>query len=142
VLRARGLSELPPESAHTVTVPGACAGWCDLLERHGSLPRATVLAPAIRLAEEGFPVGEITAHFWDVGLSRHPEATNIGELSIDGRAPRAGERFRNPGLARALLAVADAGKDPLYCGDVSAATVREFASPGALCSLEVLTSAW
>src|SRR5262249_36957640 len=140
LLRARGLSELPPESAHTVTVPGACAGWCDLLERHGSLPRATVLAPAIRLAEEGFPVGEITAHFWDVGLSRHPEATNIGELSIDGRAPRAGERFRNPGLARALRAVADGRKDAFYRGDIAAAIVRVLEQNGGVMSREDLAA--
>src|SRR5512134_1625891 len=48
-------SSLPPFHAHTVTVPGACAGWCDLVERHGSLSMAEILAPAIRLAEAGFP---------------------------------------------------------------------------------------
>ena len=47
---------------YTITVPGACAGWCDLVERHGRLPLATILAPAIRLAEEGFPVAPITAY--------------------------------------------------------------------------------
>ena len=41
-------SELPPYHAHTVTVPGACAGWFDLIEKHGSLSMADILAPAIR----------------------------------------------------------------------------------------------
>src|SRR4026208_2536532 len=49
-------SDMPPYHAHTVTVPGACAGWCDLIEKHGSLSLAEILGPAIRLAEEGFPV--------------------------------------------------------------------------------------
>src|SRR5688572_14381752 len=53
---ADGLTALPPFHPHTITVPGACAGWLDLLERHGTLPAAKVLAPAIRLAEEGFEV--------------------------------------------------------------------------------------
>src|SRR4026209_2214541 len=63
-------TELPPFHAHTVTVPGACAGWFDLIERHGSLSMSEILAPAIRLAEEGFPVGEITPRSWQRGLER------------------------------------------------------------------------
>src|SRR5690349_18519823 len=50
--RAHGFSMLSP---HTVTVPGACAGWCELLARHGRMSMADVLAPAIALAEDGFP---------------------------------------------------------------------------------------
>lgn len=49
------VDRLPAYHAHTVTVPGACAAWCDLIARHGRLSLARVLAPAIRLAEEGFP---------------------------------------------------------------------------------------
>jgi gamma-glutamyltranspeptidase / glutathione hydrolase len=124
LLRAQGLPTLPPFHAHTITVPGACAGWCDLVARHGSLPMATVLAPAIRLAEEGFPVGEHTAHFWARGLERQRGAANLGELSIDGRAPRAGETFKNPGLARTLRAVAAGGADAFYRGEIAAAIAR------------------
>src|SRR5512142_1954834 len=58
---------LPPFHAHTVTVPGACAGWCDLIERHGTMPLRDILAPAIRLAEEGVPVAPATAHYWQRG---------------------------------------------------------------------------
>ena len=68
-LRGEGYSlELPPYHAYTITVPGACAGWCDLLERFGRLPLDAVLAPAIRLAEDGFPVAPLTAHFWEYGV--------------------------------------------------------------------------
>src|SRR5436190_6457843 len=61
LLRKQGLDPLPIHHAHAVTVPGACAGWCDLIARHGRLPLPRILAPAIRLAEEGFPVAPITA---------------------------------------------------------------------------------
>ncbi|MGE5072718.1 MAG: gamma-glutamyltransferase, partial [Anaerolineae bacterium] len=54
-LKREGYSELPPYHPYTITVPGACAGWCDLVERHGSLPLHAILSPAIRLADEGFP---------------------------------------------------------------------------------------
>src|SRR5512139_2563054 len=51
-LRKEGIeNQLPKFHPYTITVPGACAGWCDLLERHGRLSIATNLAPAIRLAE-------------------------------------------------------------------------------------------
>jgi gamma-glutamyltranspeptidase/glutathione hydrolase len=124
LLRAQHLSPLPPYHAHTITVPGACAGWCDLIARHGSLPLARILEPAIRLAEGGVPVGPITAHFWARGLDRLRGAANLEELTIDGRAPRAGEPFRNPGLARTLRAIAAGGKDAFYRGEIADAIVR------------------
>ena len=52
---------LPPLHPYTITVPGACAGWCDMVAGHGRLDMGAVLAPAIRLAQEGFPVAPITA---------------------------------------------------------------------------------
>ncbi|MFN3484594.1 MAG: gamma-glutamyltransferase, partial [Planctomycetota bacterium] len=97
-LRAEGLVPLPPHHAHTVTVPGACAGWCDLWGRYGRLPLSQVLAPAIHLAEEGFAVAPWTAHAWRGAagfLARSPGGREL--LRSDGRAPAAGEVFRNPG---------------------------------------------
>jgi gamma-glutamyltranspeptidase / glutathione hydrolase len=89
--------ELPPFHAHTVTVPGACAGWCDIVERHGRLDMGRVLAPAIRLAEEGFPVAPITAHFWERGVERQlRHALNGMALTLDGRAPRTGKSSATP----------------------------------------------
>src|SRR5688572_20295330 len=95
LLRAAGHARLPPFHAHTVTVPGAVAGWCDLSARHGRLPLADLLAPAIALAEDGFAVGPITAQAWADGAARLRAAPGGDQLLVDGRAPRAGERFRN-----------------------------------------------
>jgi gamma-glutamyltranspeptidase / glutathione hydrolase len=130
LLRTQKLSPLPPLHAHTITVPGACAGWCDLVERHGSLPMAKVLEPAIRLAEGGFPVAPITAHFWGRGVERMKAVPSFRELTIDGRAPIAGETFRNPGLARTLRAIATGGKDTYYRGEIAAALVRAVREAG------------
>jgi gamma-glutamyltranspeptidase/glutathione hydrolase len=120
--------ELPPFHPYTITVPGACAGWCDLVERFGRLPLSRTLAPAIRLAEEGFPVAPVTAHFWRGGVERQlSKALNGSELTIAGRAPHPGEIFRNPGLARTLIAIAAGGKQAYYQGEIAAAiaaTVR------------------
>ncbi len=147
LLRRQGLGdELPPFHAHTVTVPGACAGWCDLIERHGTFDMATILAPAIRLAEEGFPVAPLTAHSWARGvalqLSRSPGGR---ELTIDGRAPHAGEVFRNPTLARTMQTIAEGGKDAFYRGEIAAriaATVQQFGGVMTLEDLAAHTSTW
>lgn len=122
-LGREGFTEsLPPFHPYTVTVPGACAGWCDLVERFGRLEMAQVLAPAIRLADEGFPVAPLTAYFWARGAERQlRHAPNGEELTIDGRAPRPGEVFRNPGLARTLRTVAEGGKDAFYRGEIARA---------------------
>ncbi len=128
-------TELPPFHPYTITVPGACAGWVDLIERHGSLPLATILAPAIELAEAGFPIGENTSYYWAKGLEARKGAANLGELSIDGRAPRAGERFRNPGLSRALRTIASGGSDAFYRGEIAAAIIQVIEASGGVMSL-------
>ena len=101
LLAEQGFTEsLPPLHAHNVTVPGACAGWSDLLVHHGRLDLGIVLAPAINLAEEGFPVSPLTSYFWQRGAERQlKHAPGGNELTIGGRGPEPGEIFRNPGLA-------------------------------------------
>ncbi len=125
-LRQEGYgSELAPQHPYTVTVPGACAAWCDLVETLGRLNMQRVLAPAIRLADEGFPVTPIAAHAWSQGVEKPLSvALNGLELTIDGSAPRSGEIFRNPGLTRTLAAVADGGKDAFYKGAIAAAIAQ------------------
>ncbi|MBN1313097.1 MAG: gamma-glutamyltransferase [Anaerolineae bacterium] len=147
LLRRQGLDHaLPPLHAHTITVPGACAGWCDLLEAHGTLDRPAVLAPAIRLAEEGFPVAPITAYFWERGAQRQLKNAPGGhELLLDGRAPRAGEIVSNRNLANTLRAIAEGGKEAFYQGQVAekiAAKVQECGGVMSIDDLASHTSTW
>src|SRR5512142_3169676 len=86
--------ELPPYHPYTITIPGACAAWCDMVERFGRLNMAQVLAPARQLAEEGFPVAPITAYYWQRAAENQlRRAVNGVEMTIAGRGPRAGEVF-------------------------------------------------
>src|SRR5690349_16475817 len=64
VLAANGIRDMPIDGIHTVTVPGAVAGWETLHARFGRLPLADVLAPAVFYAERGFPVSDIIAARW------------------------------------------------------------------------------
>jgi gamma-glutamyltranspeptidase/glutathione hydrolase len=139
LLERQGLLPLPAHHAHAVTVPGACAGWCDLVERHGSLPLRRILAPAIALAEEGYPVAEWSGHQWTGGRSLL-KGPGVQGLLKDGRPPKKGETFRNPALARVLRAVADGGRDAYYKGDIGRAVVAAVRGEGGVMTLDDLAA--
>jgi gamma-glutamyltranspeptidase/glutathione hydrolase len=146
-LHREGLQEaLPPFHPYTITVPGACAGWCDTVGRFGRLSIDRVLAPAIRLAEEGFPVAPLTARAWGWAAEHRLRGACGGlEMTIDGRGPRAGEIWRNPGLARTLKRVAAGGKGAFYQGEIAAAIAAAVQAAGGCLAEEDLaahTSAW
>jgi gamma-glutamyltranspeptidase/glutathione hydrolase len=132
---------LPAYHPHTITVPGACAGWCDLVERHGSLPMAEILGPAIRLAEEGFPVAPITAYFWQQAAEDQLKtALNGQEMTIDGRGPKPGEIFRNPNLAKTFRRVAEDGKKAFYHGEIAQAIAGTIQRAGGCMTVEDLAA--
>lgn len=122
---------LPALHALTVTVPGAVQGLFDLQARCGALPRAEVCAPAIALAEGGFPVGPITAHHWGREAEKLRAAPGGRQLLLAGeRAPRAGERFANPALGRVLRALAQDGPVAFYRGELAARTAAAVQAAG------------
>jgi gamma-glutamyltranspeptidase/glutathione hydrolase len=103
-VRADGIEgkELPLLHPHTVTVPGAAAGWVDALDKFGTITIDKALAPAIKLAEEGFPVHQLAAHGWKngTGCLLQPGNTHGKDmLKPDGTAPKEGEVMRLPLLA-------------------------------------------
>jgi gamma-glutamyltranspeptidase/glutathione hydrolase len=133
--------QLPPNHPYTITVPGACAGWWDLIERYGRLTMSTLLAPAIRLAEAGFPVAPLTALSWQ---SEMDETFNMAfggkELTIQGRPPRPGELFRNPGLARSMQSVAEGGKRAFYEGAIAESIAQTVQAAGGCLELADLAA--
>ncbi len=140
-LNKEGISDnLPTFHPYTITVPGACAGWCDLLDRYGRLPISQVLAPAIRLAEEGFPVAPITAYFWGRSAKRLSESRGGIEMTLDGRAPRAGEIFHNHGLARTLRRIVEGGKAAFYQGEIAEAIAHVVQQAGGCLTVDDLAA--
>jgi gamma-glutamyltranspeptidase/glutathione hydrolase len=119
-LRKQGLREMPQHGVHAITVPGAVDGWQKLAERFGRKKLNEDLAAAIRTAEDGFPVPEWTAAYWadEVDLLRSDEAASKVYLPSD-HAPRVGEVFHNPDLARSLQQVAAHGRDAFYKGEIA-----------------------
>lgn len=111
---------MPQAGIHSVTVPGAVDGWGKLLDRFGRKRLPLVLRPAIRYAEEGFPVTEIFASYWadsERKLRQEPSAARI--FLPQGRAPRVGEIFRNPDLAWSLKQIARHGRRAFYEGEIA-----------------------
>lgn len=122
--RERGLDQVPARGILAATVPGAVHAWETLSRRLGRLPLADVLAPAIRAAEEGFAVSELVGHYW-FWLQRAGVLDEAASAvwAPGGRAPRAGEWFRVPALARTLRAVAEDGARAFYRGRVASVIV-------------------
>ena len=112
---ARG--SIPPTHGDAVTVPGVCAGWFDLIARFGTIPMSRLLAPAIEIATSGFEVGDTASALWE----RNVGQLRSRDLTLDGRAPRAGELFRNPALARTVASIAANGRDAFYQGRIAEA---------------------
>ena len=139
--RRRGLKEIPPYGPLSVSVPGCVDGWFQLHERFGKLPVETILAPAIAYAEEGFPVSEIIAHDWSNGAKTFRDYEGFAEtFLVDGRAPRKGEIFRNPGLARSLRLIAEGGRDAYYKGEMARTIDAFMKRVGGFLSAEDLAS--
>lgn len=118
--RDNGLTRIPRHGPLPVTVPGAVDGWFALHERFGRRTMAQNLAPTIRYARNGHPVHEVIAYYWDrsvPALSKWPGFTE--QFTVDGRAPRKGDLWRNPNLADTLEAIAKGGRAAFYEGDIA-----------------------
>jgi gamma-glutamyltranspeptidase / glutathione hydrolase len=117
-----GLTHIPPYGPLPVTVPGAVDAWYELHGRFGRLPMKDLLAPTIRYAREGFPVSELIAYYWQKGASNLQKWPGFKDTYMPGgRAPRKGEMFRNPNLARTLEKIAAGGRDVFYKGELARA---------------------
>ena len=124
-LRNQGLRDMPSRGIQSVTVPGAVDGWQKLLDRFGKKKMSEVLAPAIRTAEDGFPVTEWTSGLWraNADFLRGNEAAAQTYLP-DNKPPVVGQIFRNSDLARSLRLIAQGGRDAFYKGEIGKAIVE------------------
>jgi len=137
----RGLDFVPPYGVLPISVPGCVDGWFELHGRFGRLPMAEVLAPAVRYAREGFPVCELIAHYWDLSVpSRAEHPFFLETFTVDGRAPRKGEVWRNPMLAKTLERIGADGRDAFYKGDMARTTARTVQEAGGFLSYDDLAT--
>src|ERR1700730_6381082 len=119
-LHEKGLREMPRYGIESATLPGSVYGWQKLLDRFGKKKMNEVLAPAIQIAQDGYPVTEwIALHFArEVDLLRNNDAAAKTFL-ISDRPPKMGEVIRNPDLAWSLRQIAQGGRDAFYRGEIT-----------------------
>jgi gamma-glutamyltranspeptidase/glutathione hydrolase len=140
-LRDLGLSAMPERGALTVTVPGAVRMWEDAVNRFGSQPLARLLEPAWELAENGHPVAEVVARYWE----EHENVLRANDAAVrtflpGGRPPVAGEIFSQVDLASTLSAVAVDGADAFYRGEIASSIARSTREAGGFLSEEDLAA--
>lgn len=140
-LQDRGVTEMPERGALPVTVPGAVRLWEDATTELGNLPLARLIEPAWEFAENGHPVAEVVARYWEAGeeLLRKNEAASEVFLP-DGRPPAAGTRFTQADLAATISAVAEGGADAFYNGEIARRMARAIQDEGGYLSEEDLAS--
>ncbi len=131
MLVAQGNKTVPGSGVYTITVPGALAGWAELLEKHGTISLARALEPAIRYARDGYPVAEIVADEWEGGAKKMAQDPASAAVFLPkGKPPKAGEVFRNPDLANTLEQVAKGGRDVFYKGAIARAIAHDMQRRG------------
>ncbi len=137
----RGLEFVPPYGPLPISVPGCVDGWFELHERFGRLPMTEVLKPAIRYAREGFPVSELIAYYWNLSVPARAEYPHfLDTFTIDGRAPRKGEIWRNPLLADTLERIGTVGRQAFYRGNMAHTIARTVQDAGGFLSVDDLAS--
>jgi gamma-glutamyltranspeptidase / glutathione hydrolase len=120
--KKKGATRMPPAGIDSVTVPGAVEGWHKLHERFGLLPWKDLFTPAIFYAENGFAVQELIGTDWQgsaAKLKQDPESRRV--FLMNDEAPRMGQIFKNPDLAKALRLIATSGPQAFYSGEIAQA---------------------
>lgn len=112
---------IPPHGMLPISVPGAVDGWFELHKKFGKLSMKDNLTPAINYANNGFPVSELIAYYWN--RSTPTLSKQVGSFkttfTIKGKAPKKGEIFKNPELGNTLSILANEGRDAFYKGSIA-----------------------
>ncbi len=114
-------------------VPGTVLGLETAREKYGTLPRATLLAPAIRLAEEGFVLTRGDVDVLEVGTDAFRSQPNVAAVFLNNGDPfKPGDRLAQPQLAATLRAISDGGTRAFYQGAIAAAVAAASKTHGGL----------
>jgi gamma-glutamyltranspeptidase/glutathione hydrolase len=135
--KAHKLKEIPEYGPLSWSVPGCVSGWDELHKKFGKLPLTDILGSTVEYANEGFPVTEVIAESWAksrANLSKSPDA--FATYFPDGKAPKAGDVFKNPNLGRVYEAIAREGPLVFYTGKIAKKIVAYSDKVGGLFTLK------
>jgi gamma-glutamyltranspeptidase/glutathione hydrolase len=136
--RFSGLSKMPELGWDSVTVPGAVSSWVALSERYGRLAFADLFEAAIEYAEGGFLVGPQTAFYWQL-LEQHYAGFDAFKAHFLP-APKAGDLFKRPDMARSLKLIAESKGEAFYHGELAQAMVASSNAEGGCLTMQDLAA--
>ncbi len=128
--------EMPFRGWDTVTVPGCVSAWVECA-KYSKLPFEELFQPAIQYASTGFLVSPVTANAWHSAVEIFRERDDfMSTFSIDGRAPKAGELFKNPDQAATLALIAETRGEAFYRGELAEKIAAHAENQGGLLRVE------
>ena len=124
--KENNFQSIPPYGPLPVSVPGCVDGWFELHDKFGKIKMNEILEPAIKYAENGFPVTELVAYYMKNASRNFEDYPNFKETYyINDSTPHKGEIFKNPDLANTLKIIAEKGRKGFYEGKI-AKTISNF----------------
>ena len=140
LLAAGEKKQLPRQSPHVVTVPGAVDAWFALTEKFGRLPMGRLLEDAIRFAEQGYAVAPRSGTDWAAQTQLLAATTARDNMLVDGKAPAIGSVHRQPKLGATFRTIAEKGRAGFYEGEVAEDIVSYLRSLGGVHTLDDFAS--
>ena len=139
--KENNFSNIPSHGPLPVSVPGAVDGWYELHGKFGKLSMDKILSPAISYAENGFPLTEVIAYYWNIGSKALSKFDGFSEVyNPNGRIPKKGEIFKNPALASTYKKLIEGGRDAFYKGDIARTIAEYIKEQGGFLTYEDLAS--
>ena len=130
-LKKQGITSMPDDGIHSVTVPGAVDGWAKAHQRFGRLRWSVLFTSAIYYADNGYSVPEIIHDFWGIGGAKLKQTEEAQRVFLPhGKPPAMGEKFSNPDLGKTLRLLADKGPREFYEGEIAKAILKTSNSLG------------
>ena len=138
-------NRIPSVGVLPITIPGTVDAWFTMHGRFGSKPMSDILAPTVKYARDGHPVAPVIAMYLGNGLRVYTRRLEMFDFEFDnaratyfkdGRAPKAGEIFKNPDLGDTLERIGENGRDEFYAGDTAKVMVDYLQRNGSAFTLE------
>ncbi|RED49898.1 gamma-glutamyltransferase [Aestuariispira insulae] len=135
--KEHGIAEIPRQSPHSVTIPGAVDAWDRLVRDHGRLSLGEILQPAIDYARNGYPITSRVAVDMESQTERLAKSKNAARVFLkDGKTPTEGSLHHQKALADSLEKIATEGRDAFYTGEIARDIVSYLQELGGLHTME------
>jgi gamma-glutamyltranspeptidase/glutathione hydrolase len=125
-IKALGYEKMPTFGVIPITVPGTPKGWANLIDRFGKLSLEEVLAPAVKLAREGFAISENVGYYFENSIKKYHESLKgsmfdsfFQMFTNNGKRYKAGDIFKSELMAETLEEIGKSNSKSFYEGSLA-----------------------